>query len=123
MHTHEGDRQLLQVLRQIGVDFTKVREINFYFIVPSQEAAGQAQGILQQKNIPSTVSELDVPWWKKLFAKPQFSLCATMHMALDESRIMQATTLFQQIATRVNGNYDGWEANVMGENLKMENFG
>jgi hypothetical protein len=29
------------------------------------------------------------------------------------SNIKQATTAFQQIATACNGQYDGWEANVM----------
>jgi len=29
-------------------------------------------------------------------------------------------TLFQQIATKYDGNYDGWEANVMGEDLNTD---
>ncbi len=117
MHDHSGDDELLATLRQIGVDLTKPREINFYFIFPGEAEADRARQQLSQKKLESESYKIDVPWWKRLFAKPRWVVSVTQEMPLDEARIKNTTTLFQQIATQCNGQYDGWEANVMGDQI------
>ncbi len=117
MHSHDEDDVLLNVLRNFGVDFDRNRELNFYFVFPSESDADRAAGMLAQKQIASEKFRIDPPWWKRLFAKPQWSLSVTREMALDEAKIKQITTTFSNIASRCNGEYDGWEANVMDDNI------
>jgi hypothetical protein len=120
MHDHDGDDELLGMLTQLGVDFKKPREINFYFVFPTEPNADQAKTLLSQKRFNSEKIKLDVPWWKRLFAKPQWMLSVTHTMPLDESQIKNTTTLFTQIANASNGDYDGWEANVMDDQIDAD---
>lgn len=125
MHTHVADEQLLQVLKQIGVDFKKPREINFYFVFTTEFSAAAAARVLEQKKLSVEKFQIDPPWWKRLFVKPTWTLAVTRQMPLDEAKIKSITTVFQQVATAHNGSYDGWEANVAGEQLdesKLKNL-
>lgn len=117
MHDHDGDVELLVTLKQIGVDFRKSRELNFYFLFHSEEQANNARKLLEQKKLEVDIMKLDVPWWKSLFVKPDWSVSVTQTMALDEGKIKNLTTQFQQIAKQCGGEYDGWEADVSGDNI------
>ncbi len=119
MHSHDADDILLGMFKQLGVDFKKPREINFYFVFPNEADADNAIRALAQKKVAAEKYKIDVPWWKRLFVKPQWTLSVTREMPLDEPKIKAITTAFQQIAAANHGSYDGWEANVMGENLDM----
>lgn len=119
MHTHESDDVLLGMFRQLGLDLAKPREVNFYFVFPDEVHADGAMQILQQKKLNVDKFKIDVPWWKRLFVSPQWSLSVTRQMPLDEAKIKQITTLFQQVAMANGGEYDGWEANVMGDQLDI----
>ena len=119
MHGHEADEALLQTLEQLGVDFKKAREVNFYFLFPTEQDASAAQDILKQKNLESERIKIDPPWWKRLFARPQWAVSVTRNMALDRKKIMSMTTSFEGIATQCNGSYDGWEANVMDDDIDV----
>ncbi len=126
MHTHESDDVLLGMFRQLGLDFSKPREINFYFAFATESDAEHASRELAQRKFKSERIKIDPPWWKRLFAKPQWSVSVSQEMSLDESKIKSITTIFQQIATTCNGQYDGWEANVMEDQLdvgQIENLG
>ena len=120
MHDHDGDDELLETFRQLGVDFAKPREINFYFIFSNEADADSAGKLLVEKKLDPDKFKVDVPWWKRLFTKPNWLVSVTRTMPLDEAKIKQATTLFQQIATKCNGHYDGWEANVMDDQIDVE---
>ncbi len=122
MHNHDGDRMLFSVFEKLGVSFTKPREINFYFVFSEQDKANAASSILQKRNLAAKVHEIRQPWWKRLFAKSNWSVSITRQMPMDRDVIMKMTTLFQQIATRCGGTYDGWEASVVGDNLDPSNF-
>lgn len=121
MHDHQGDEQLFSVFEQIGADLQMVREINFYFYFPSEAHAKQAQSMLVARKVESIVNVSKVPLWKRLFEKPAFSVLATRHMALDKPLMKKITSLFQQIATKCSGSYDGWEACMIGDSLNMGN--
>jgi hypothetical protein len=120
MHNHDGDDELLGVFKQLGVNLTKPREVNFYFVFPTEPQADSAQALLAQSKLQSEKIPLDVPWWKRLFTKPEWMVSVTQTMPLDETKIKGATSLFQKIATKCNGRYDGWEANVMDDNINAD---
>lgn len=119
MHDHEADEQLLQTLEQMGVDFHKTRELNYYFEFASEPDANAAQRRLKEKGFDSECLKLDVPWWKKLFAAPKWAVCATENAAIDRQRIKGLTTQFEGIASQSKGRYDGWEANVMEDDIDV----
>jgi len=119
MHAHEADENLFQTLEQMGVDFDKTREINFYFIFPSEQSASAAQTLLKEKDFDSERLKLDVPWWKRLFVKPNWAVSVTQNMTIDRNRIKNLTTLFEGIAAQCSGRYDGWEANVMDDDIDI----
>ena len=117
MHGHDGDDELLSMMRQLSIDMTKPREVNFYFVFPNQAAALEAKELLQSFKFEPDEYPIPLPWWKKLFAKPQWGVTFTQHMALQESNVKQLTTELQKIAEACGGDYDGWEANVADENI------
>ena len=123
MHDHDGDKILFSVFEQIGVNFNRPRRINFFFVFPEQSKANAASAILKQRNMNPQISEITQPWWKRWFASSKWSVMVSREMTLDRDVIMKMTTLFQQIATRCNGVYDGWEASVEGENLNLGELG
>jgi hypothetical protein len=120
MHDHLGDDVLLGMLGQLGVDAAKPREINFFFILPTESDADKASELLSQRSLAPEKFKVDVPWWKRLFAKPKWLVSVTRHMPLDEAEIKSMTTEFQQIALSCHGHYDGWEANVMGDQIDAD---
>jgi hypothetical protein len=120
MHDHAADDELLGVFRKLGVSLTKPREVNFYFLFPGESDADSARAMLLQSKIESDKTRIDVPWWKRLFTRPQWMVSVTQTMPLDEARIKSTTAQFQKIATRCNGRYDGWEANVMDDHINSE---
>jgi Regulator of ribonuclease activity B len=122
MRTHKADDVLLGTLRQYGVDFQIPRELNFYLVFPAEADADNASAALTQKKISSDKFNLDPPCWKRLFAKTQWSLSTTCEMPLDEAKIKQITTAFQQLALANYGEYDGWKANVADDNLNSAQF-
>jgi len=117
MHTHEEDDALLEVFKQLGVDLQKPRELIFYFLFSTELDTDNASRSLDQKTIASEKFKVDPPWWKRLFAKPRWALSVTRTMPLDESKIKQTTSAFQEVASTHNGQYDGWEANVMDDHI------
>ena len=120
MHDHAADDELLGVFRKLGVNQTTPRELNFYFVFPAESDADRASSLLSQAKLNADKMPIDLPWWKRLFAKPQWMLAVTQTMPLDEARIKGLTTQFQKIATECNGRYDGWEANVMGDQIDAD---
>ena len=122
MHAHEADESLFQTLEQMGVDFNKTREINFYFVFPTELNASSAQSLLKEKDFDSDRFKLGVPWWKRLFVNPNWAVSVTRNMTIDRKRIKDLTTLFEGIAGKCGGKYDGWEANVMDENIDASNL-
>jgi len=119
MHSHQGDDQLFGVLNRMGVDMAKRRELNFYFGFPDEAAADLAMKVLNTRKFQSKKYANQPPLWKRLFVKPDWTVAASREMALDIETVKKITTLFQQIANKYEGNYDGWEANVMGDNLNV----
>ena len=62
MHTHDGDDELLGTLRQVGVDFAKPRELNFYFLFPGEAEADRARGARLGRDQHEAVSTSSFAW-------------------------------------------------------------
>ena len=117
MHNHEGDDTLFEVFKQLEVDFKKPREVNFYFVFPTLECAQGAAEDLVKIEFECELFRYDPPWWKRLFVRPSWSVSTTRQMPLDESEIKRLTTAFSSIASRHQGQYDGWEASVVDDDI------
>lgn len=117
MHNHEGDDALFEIFKQLGIDFSKPREVNFYLVFPMQSDAQAAIEDLAKIEFGCELFRYDPPWWKRLFVKPSWSVSTTREMPLDESEIKRLTTAFSSIAIRHQGQYDGWEASVADDNI------
>lgn len=117
MHTHESDDELFGMLKQLQIDFQRPREVNFYFVFQNQSNADGAASMLQQKNWSVDRFTIDPPWWKRLFAKSTWWVSVTREMRLNEVEVKAITTEFQKIAEAFGGEYDGWEANVVDDQI------
>lgn len=117
MHDHDGDDQLLQMLRQLSIDLSKPREVNFYFIFPSEPNAAKAAELLCSFKFEPEVYKIPLPWWKRFFAKPDWCITFTKQFEISEANMKRLTSEFQKIAEACNGSYDGWEVNVADDNI------
>lgn len=117
MHDHDGDDQLLGMLRQLSIDLSKPREVNFYFIFKNEPDAERAAELLRSFKFDPEVYKIPLPWWKKFFAKPDWCITFTKHFEVSETKIKQLTSEFQKIAEACDGSYDGWEVNVADDNI------
>lgn len=122
MHSHEADDVLLGMFERLGVDFERPRELNFYFSFPTESTADNAMRTLAEKNLSVNKLRVDPPWWKRLFVKPEWTVVVRGEMPLDEPKIKRITTTFQRIASANSGEYDGWEANVMDDQIDAAQF-
>jgi hypothetical protein len=120
MHTHESDDVLFGMLKQLQIDFQRPREVNFYFVFKNQSKADGASRVLQQKKWSIDRFTIDPPWWKRLFAKPTWWISVTREMQLNENEVKAITTEFQKIAESFDGEYDGWEANVVDDQIDQD---
>ncbi len=120
MHDHDGDDVLLSMLRQLEIDLTKPREVNFYFVFSDLQGAESGAELLKSFQFEPEVYKVPLPWWKKFFAKPQWCITFSKQMVVSESHIKRLTTEFQKIAEASDGSYDGWEVNVMDDKVAVE---
>jgi hypothetical protein len=95
-----------QMLKQ-GADLNKPRHALYYLYFRTQEAADSAAGDSREAGYSCEVRE-------PLPAYPdQWSLvCERRDAVLDIPGVRQADDLFQGIADRFEGEFDGWEAAV-----------
>ena len=120
MHDHDGDDVLLSMLGQLEIDLTKPREVNFYFVFSDLQGAESGAELLKSFQFEPEVYKFPLPWWKRFFAKPQWCITFSKQMVVSESHIKRLTTEFQKIAEASDGSYDGWEVNVMDDNVAVE---
>lgn len=98
MHDHDGDDVLLSMLRQLEIDLTKLRDVNFYFVCSDLQGAESGAELLKSFQFEPEVYKVPLPWWKKFFAKRQWCITFSKQMVVSESHIKRLTTEFQKIA-------------------------
>jgi Regulator of ribonuclease activity B len=99
------DLQLLGQLMAQGADLTKPRHALYYLYLATRDAAdtaaveGRAAGYAC--NVREPVAERPDQW---------SLVCERPDAVLDPASVMAADNLFQGIADRLGGEFDGWEA-------------
>jgi regulator of RNase E activity RraB len=101
----EGDRLILDQLRNHGADLTQPREVLHYSYFADRAAADAAAGAMRDAGYRVTVEESasgDGTWLA----------LATAELIVDESTVDSTRARFEGIAAEHGGDYDGWEAAV-----------
>jgi hypothetical protein len=101
----EADAIVLDQLRDLGSDLTQPRNARFYVYVPTLEAAHAASDETRAAGFVTMVDESAVP-----DSGNPWLVLASRDMVVDESTIADARRLFDGIAERYSGEYDGWDA-------------
>jgi hypothetical protein len=101
----EGDTVVLEQLREVGADLSKPRDARFYLYVRTGEDAEAAAASVREHGYEVEVS----PAAGELTEHPWLVL-ANRDLVVDEDSIEEARRLFDGLAERYSGDYDGWEA-------------
>ena len=101
----EADAIVLEQLRELGSDLARPRNARFYLYLPNMGVAQTASDEIRRAGFVTMVDESaepesDTPWL----------VLASRDMVVDETTIAEARRLFDGIAERYSGEYDGWEA-------------
>lgn len=101
------DIELLGQMMKNGADLSRPRHVVYYLYLPSREAAETAAAEPRREGFACNVRE-------PLPAHPgQWALiCERSDAVLSLDYVRDVDNLFQGIADRLNGEFDGWEASV-----------
>lgn len=99
-----SDEQVLGQLREAGSNLSKPHEINYWLYFPDEKAARAAAGALKAKGF----SGLSVEEGKK-----EWRLKAIKVMVPTSKAVAETTALMESIAASNQGDYDGWETQVV----------
>jgi hypothetical protein len=107
----QNDAALLAQLRAHGSDLTKRTDIVFYLYIPKFEDARAANAELQRNGYDPEVRQ---PLGKLPSGgyESRYAVVAHIQEVPTPENIQAARTLYEGLARRYNGEYDGWEAAV-----------
>jgi len=106
MNMDAGDVQALAELEQAGSDLSKPHLVDFYLYFPNREGAEGIAKILRNEGYQVTV---------RLGADNVNWLCfARKAIILSHQTIASLRAHFEMLVTPRHGEYDGWEAAVVG---------
>ena len=93
------DRAIFEQLRGLGVDFTRPRHIDHFFLLRNEEAARGLAAHLPPP-LETSVRQVSGIW----------SVQTSLVMPLSEEMIASTRPNFEALAKRYGGSYDGWGA-------------
>lgn len=107
----ENDRAVLDHLRESGSYLTKATDVVFYLYIAASKDARTAASILEQNGF---VAEVQAPLGKLPDGsyESRYSIVAHIDEVPSLENIRTARILYEGLAKRYNGEYDGWEAAV-----------
>lgn len=110
---HEGDRQVLEAMRQHGADLRKPAHTVHYLYFPSQGAADSAAVDIRAQGYEVQIDRAAEPsLWKRLFGRSKFVCIAENHAVPAEAAVFATSNTMNRIAAKHGGDYDGWEASI-----------
>lgn len=103
----------LEQMIRYGYDLTQLFKLTFFFTFPTEEAAREAAALLKAKEgVDSEVYIVPPPLWKALFVKPKWAVYGTRLLIPERDEIVRLTDLFNAVAKKYGGSYDGWEGKL-----------
>lgn len=98
---------LLNQMMKAGADLSESRHVLYYLYFPSEDAAGSAAGAARDAGFTAEVR-------KPLDEYPdQWTVvCEQQDVVLSIDFIRDSDDLFESIAAKFSGEYDGWEASM-----------
>ena len=102
------DRETLRALAGVA-DLSKPRLVEHFLYVPSREAGEQAAEALAAHGYAANVEEA-VATGGEEEAVPPWLVLASKTAVVDERSVREARDLFEGLAVRHGGEYDGWGA-------------
>jgi hypothetical protein len=104
-HPPDLDQQVLDQLKKAGSNFSKPHDIEFFLYFPSEAAATSAA-----QEVEKEVGSVEV---KHGANSPEWLCFATKRMAPAHGELVRLRTRFDNIASRLDGKYDGWGTEVV----------
>ena len=101
---HKGDGLVLKQLQKLGANLSQPRDARFYVYAPTEEAANAVANELVPQGYKVEVSPAAKP------TKRSWLALATKDSVINEASLSEVRKLLEEIAARLNGEYDGWEA-------------
>lgn len=101
----DGDQQVLDQLKKGGSNLSKAHKIDFYLYFPSEENAMAASETLRKEGLSVEVrtAAIGSDW-----------LClGRKEMLPKHSELARLRQVFHGLAKKLNGEYDGWETEVV----------
>lgn len=101
------DKKVLAALRAEGADLAAPRHVIYFLFVPDSAGSDQAAAAARDRGLEPHVyppGEDDDPRW--------LVQCEHQSLVLDDATVAANTELFDDLAARLGGAYDGWEASV-----------
>lgn len=99
------DKRVFELMHQFGGDNSTSRPVHFYFYIPDEDAALNMSERLESMNFQTEVSPA---------ALGQKWLCfATRTMIPDSDIIEGLRAVFTNMCSKLGGEYDGWETELI----------
>ncbi len=110
----DGNRQLLDALRNAGADLTKPAHILHYLYFRDREIAEAVAQDLREKGYDPVTVRLSraQPLLRRIFGPREYSCIAETRAAPTPENVAETTKLMCTIAVLGRGQYDGWEASL-----------
>jgi hypothetical protein len=103
--SHSFRAEVLDQLRDMGSDISRPHNFDFYVYVPTEIAARQAADKVRESHFAAEV----VPG-----ASGGNWLCrATITIVPEVAPLDEIGNFFQQVAAALDGDFDGWESDVI----------
>ena len=101
----DPDAKVISHLISNGSDPSKPHELDFFFYLPDRPSCESLAARLNASGFRTDVLEPD--------ADSRWAIQAWIWLPLDYGRIRSLTRDFEQIATALGGEFDGWGAEVI----------
>lgn len=96
----DPDKQILEQLGAAGSDLTKVHKIEFFLYFPSEEKANDAIVDIKKEGL-----DVDL---RKSISGSEWLCLATKKMVPEYAELVRLRKLFDSVAEKRGGEYDGW---------------
>ena len=114
MIDRQGDREVIHALRHHHSDISKPHHTLHYFYFNSKAHAKNLAAELQNLDCFNIrVEAAKTPFFKRLLGSQNWSCVAEKTLIPSEENVFANTDQFNTLASKYNGEYDGWEADIV----------